>query len=84
MNRKINRLGGDIMAEIKFCENNFIHGTDEMVKKLKANFEENKVTIESCLGYCGDCAEGPYALVNDEFVQADSADELYDKITKLI
>jgi uncharacterized protein YuzB (UPF0349 family) len=71
------------MKEIKFCENNFTHGTDETVKKLKDNYPNISVVVESCLGYCGDCASGPYALVNDELIQADSANELYEKIEEM-
>ena len=44
------------MKEIKFCENNFTYGTDETVKKLKDNYPNISVVVESCLGYCGDCA----------------------------
>ena len=68
------------MIEIKFCENNFTFGTDETMKKLKQNYLGVDVTAEDCLGYCGDGAVGPYALVDDELIQADTADELYDKI----
>lgn len=68
------------MNEIKFCENNFTFGTDETMKKLKANYPGVDITAEDCLGYCGDCAVGPYALVHDELIQADTADGLYDKI----
>ncbi len=72
------------MTEIKFCENNFTHGTEETVKKLQEKHPDIDVGVESCLGYCGDCAAGPFALVNDELIQADSADELYKKIEKII
>lgn len=72
------------MTEIKFCENNFTHGTEETAKRLQENYPEVIVTVESCLGYCGDCASNPYALVNDELILADSADELYEKIEKVI
>lgn len=72
------------MTEIKFCENNFTHGTNETAKKLEEKHPNVSVTVESCLGYCGDCASGPYALVNDELIQADSADELYGKIETII
>lgn len=72
------------MTEIKFCENNFTHGTEETAKNLQENYPHIDVTVESCLGYCGDCAAGPFALVNDELIQADSADELYKEIEKLI
>jgi uncharacterized protein YuzB (UPF0349 family) len=70
------------MIEIKFCENNFSHGTDELAKRLEENHKDVKVIVESCLGYCGDCAVGPYALVNDEMVQGDNVEELYENIKK--
>jgi uncharacterized protein YuzB (UPF0349 family) len=72
------------MTEIKFCENNFTFGTEETMKKLKENFSDVDVSVEGCLGYCGDCAVGPYALVNDEMIQADTADELFEKIKNMI
>jgi len=72
------------MTEIKFCENNFTFGTEETMKKLKGNFSDADVSVESCLGYCGDCAVGPYALVNDELIQAETADELYEKIKSMM
>lgn len=70
--------------EVKFCENNFTFGTDETVEYLKENHKDIEVTIEGCLGYCGDCAVGPYALVDDEMIQADTADELLKKIENMI
>jgi uncharacterized protein YuzB (UPF0349 family) len=70
--------------EIKFCENNFSHGTEDVVKKLEENYSDVEVVVEGCLGYCGDCAEGPFALVDDELVQAETADELYDKIVEMM
>lgn len=39
--------------------------------------------MESCLGLCDECAEGPYAVVNDEVVQADDTDELFEKIREI-
>jgi len=70
------------MIEIKFCENNFAHGTEEVVSRLK---DENIATeVEPCLGHCGDCAEKPFALVDDEYVEADTPEELYDKITEML
>ena len=64
--------------KVQFCENNFPFGTKETVDRLKNDGVE--VKVESCLGYCGDCAVGPMALVDDELVQADSAEELYEEI----
>lgn len=70
--------------EIKFCENNFTFGTDVTMKKLKENYPGEDITSEDCLGYCGDCAIGPYALVDDELIQADTSDELYEKIKSIM
>ena len=71
------------MAVIKFCENNFSHGTDATVEKLRL-LEGVSVEVEPCLGHCGDCAVGPYALVDDEMVQADTPDKLFDKIKEML
>lgn len=69
------------MAEIKFCENNFSHGVEEIANKLEN--EGMEVEIAPCLGYCRDCAGGPFALVNDELITAGTADELYSKIKSM-
>lgn len=70
------------MAEIKFCETNFAEGVEEVMKKLEE--EGIDYEVEACLGYCGDCAMGPIALVDDELVTAETTDELYKEIRKLI
>ncbi|MGE5631653.1 MAG: DUF1450 domain-containing protein [Caulobacteraceae bacterium] len=70
------------MSEVKFCENNFDQGTDEIAERIESEFEDVAVIIEACLDYCGECAVGPFALVNDKFVQADTPEELYDKIVE--
>lgn len=66
------------MAEIKFCENNFTFGTEETVNKLREKGVE--VEVEPCLGYCGDCAESPFALVDDELIKTSTAEELFKEI----
>lgn len=68
------------MIVVKFCENNFAHGTDEVVNRLESEVKSVSIKVESCLGNCSDCASQPLALVDDELIQADSSDELYDKI----
>lgn len=70
------------MSEVKFCENNFAHGTDEIAERIENEFDDVAVLIEPCLGHCGECAEGPFAIVNDKFVKADTADELYEIIVE--
>ncbi|KRQ86339.1 hypothetical protein ABG79_01851 [Caloramator mitchellensis] len=71
------------MAVIQFCENNFAHGTDTTVEKLRL-LEGVSVEVAPCLGYCGNCAAGPYALVDGEIIEADSPDALFDKIKEMI
>ncbi len=70
------------MLQVKFCENNFQFDTKKVVDKLKN--EGVDVEVESCLGYCGDCEEGPFALVDDELIQGETAEELYDLIQEQI
>lgn len=68
---------------IEFCTSNMHHGTDKVMAKLEAN-EDYDVIEYGCLGNCGECYMFPYALVNGEFVYAESADELYDRIMEKI
>lgn len=68
------------MTEIKFCENNFSQGTEEIIERLKEETEDVEIQIEPCLGYCGDCAVSPFALVDNELIQADTPEDLYDLI----
>lgn len=72
------------MTEIKFCENNFNQGTEVLVDRIKSELTNVTVDVEPCLGYCGDCAVGPYALVNDEIVKADTPEELFHMIKDII
>ncbi|OPJ63974.1 DUF1450 domain-containing protein [Clostridium oryzae] len=72
------------MTDIKFCENNFSFGTDEVMRKLKESHRNIEVSADSCLGYCGDCEQGPFALVNDEMIQADTEEELFDMIENML
>lgn len=69
------------MAEIKFCENNFPQGAEEVTRML--DNDGIAYEVESCLGFCGDCAVTPYALVDDELVMAETPEELYNLIKKM-
>jgi len=68
---------------IEFCTNNMHHGTDEVFRKLEDNPDYDVIEY-GCLGNCGQCVSEPYALVNGEIVEADSASRLYDKIIEKI
>ncbi len=72
------------MIQVKFCENNYAQGTDEVVNRLETEVKSITVQVDSCLGYCGECAIQPFALVDDELILADTPDELYDKIMERI
>ncbi|KFZ39681.1 MULTISPECIES: DUF1450 domain-containing protein [Thermoactinomyces] len=64
---------------VEFCINNL---TDEVLA-VKNELEKDPgidVLEYDCLGNCGICAQGPYALVNGEIVTADSGKELLKKI----
>ncbi|WP_352420537.1 DUF1450 domain-containing protein [Proteiniborus sp.] len=70
------------MARVQFCENNYEQGAEEVIQKLENDGIEFEV--ESCLGYCGECAMEPFALVDDELIEADTPDELYNKIKDIL
>lgn len=70
------------MARVQFCENNYGQGADEVIEKLQNDGID--LEVEDCLGYCGDCAVGPFALVDDELIQTDTPEELYNKIKDII
>lgn len=69
------------MKKVDFCESNFALGTD----KIKETLEKDgsvEVNVHGCLGYCGECFEGPFALVDGELVSAETPEDLLDKIKK--
>jgi uncharacterized protein YuzB (UPF0349 family) len=68
---------------IEFCSNNMHHGTGKIMQKLEADPDLDVIEY-GCLGNCGECYMFPYALVNGEFVAAETPDELYDKIMEKI
>jgi len=70
------------MKEVKFCENNYQFGTDKVKEKLE-DLEGFIVEEEGCCGYCGECSEGAYALVDEEVVTAEKAEELLEKIKEM-
>ena len=64
---------------VEFCMSNLANGSQKTLEALEK--DPNIDVLEyGCLSYCTKCAEGLYALVNGEVVEADTPDEL----TKLI
>lgn len=70
--------------KIQFCENNFQYGSEEVKTRLMDEFEEIDIEVFPCLALCRECAEGPYAIVNEEILQADSAEDLFQKLRNII
>lgn len=68
---------------IEFCTSNLASGTDKVMRELENNPELDVVEY-GCLGNCGDCFAHPYAMVNGELVDADTPDELLEKIKAII
>ncbi|ENQ3108138.1 Uncharacterized protein YuzB, UPF0349 family [Bacillus sp. 491mf] len=64
---------------IEFCVGNLASGAQKAREQLEK--DPNLDVIEyGCLGYCGVCFEGPYALVNGEVVKGETPDELVKNI----
>ncbi|GKS14540.1 YuzB family protein [Paenibacillus chitinolyticus] len=68
---------------IEFCASNMHHGTDAVMKKLEDNPDYDVIEY-GCLGNCGECYLFPFAMVNGEIVAAETADKLFDEISKKI
>ncbi|WZL72458.1 DUF1450 domain-containing protein [Clostridiaceae bacterium 35-E11] len=72
------------MKNIKVCENNYGYGTNDVLDKIKAENPNIQIDTATCWGYCDDCAIGPYIFLNDEMIQADTPEELYEKINEAL
>ena len=68
---------------IEFCLSNLASGAYEAMEILEQDPELDVIDY-GCLNYCGICAEGMYALVNGDIVQAETAEELVKNIYKHI
>ncbi|MDW0113549.1 MULTISPECIES: YuzB family protein [Sporosarcina] len=68
---------------VEFCISNLANGAQKTLEALER--DPNIDVLEyGCLSYCTRCAESLYALVNGEVVQADTPDELTEKIYQFI
>ena len=64
---------------IEFCISNLANGSQKARAVLEK--DSNLDVIEyGCLGYCGICYDGPYALVNGEVVTGETPDKLIENI----
>lgn len=68
-----------IFPIVEFCISNLANGAQEARQRLEK--DPNLDIIEyGCLSYCGKCARTLYALVDGDPVEADTPEELVEKI----
>ncbi|MDR7867989.1 MAG: DUF1450 domain-containing protein [Sporomusaceae bacterium] len=74
------------MNTLKFCETNLNahEGMAKLTDKVKAEFTNVDISTEPCLGQCGQCAETPIALANDQLVSGDTTHVLFERIKNII
>ncbi len=68
---------------VEFCRSNLSMGSAAALNELEASSETDVIEY-GCLGYCGECALQPYALVEGEMVIGSTSEQLLDKINKKI
>jgi uncharacterized protein YuzB (UPF0349 family) len=68
---------------IEFCASNIGHGTEQLKIKLEQNPEYDVVEY-GCLNNCGQCYLQPFAMVDGEIIEAESADGLEEAIEAAI
>ncbi|GAA0369386.1 DUF1450 domain-containing protein [Bacillus horti] len=68
---------------IEFCQSNLGAGTLRVKEELEKDPDLDVIDY-GCLGFCGECYQYPYALVNGEFVYGESPKDLLNKIREAI
>jgi uncharacterized protein YuzB (UPF0349 family) len=70
-------------TEIRFCKSNLLNHSKSVWECLhEAQHPAISVTAESCLGFCGLCVRGPFALAGDQLMEAKPPDELTENIVR--
>ena len=64
---------------IEFCISNLANGSQKARAVLEKDLNLDVIEY-GCLGYCGICYDGPYALVNGEVVTGETPDKLIENI----
>lgn len=68
---------------VEFCVSNLASGAQTAREQLEK--DPNLDILEyGCLGYCGKCADSFFALVNGDFVSADTPNDLVKNINKYL
>lgn len=66
---------------IEFCVLNLANGAQEAFETLEKD-PDLDVLDYGCLSYCSKCSSTLYALVNGDVVEADTPEELTERIYK--
>ncbi|KAA0944123.1 DUF1450 domain-containing protein [Sporosarcina sp. ANT_H38] len=68
---------------VEFCMSNIANSSQETFEKLEK--DPNLDVLEyGCLSYCTKCSDTLYAIVNGDIVEADTNDELTERIYQYI
>jgi uncharacterized protein YuzB (UPF0349 family) len=64
---------------IEFCVSNLANGSQRAREVLEKDLNLDVIEY-GCLGYCGICYEGMFALVNGEVVTGETAESLVENV----
>lgn len=70
------------MTKIVVCKHNFSKGTEEVINRIKDNYEEVSIEVSPCIDACSQCGEGPFAIIDGDVVSEENTDQLYETIIK--
>jgi uncharacterized protein YuzB (UPF0349 family) len=70
--------------KIKYCCNNFNNGLKPVYKAMKEKYPDLKHKKTSCLGECKTCKHECFVMIKSKPISANSADQLYKRLKKLI
>lgn len=68
---------------IEFCQSNYSLGTEDVKQLLEQN-PNFDVMEYGCLGHCSKCIRTPFALVEGDYVEAETPKELIGRIEEKI
>ncbi|SHK14914.1 Uncharacterized protein YuzB, UPF0349 family [Hathewaya proteolytica DSM 3090] len=63
---------------VSFCKENLC--SEQVIKMLEKKGDEYEIRINKCIGVCDKCTHKYICRVDGKFLEADTAQELYDMI----
>ncbi|SDT35859.1 Uncharacterized protein YuzB, UPF0349 family [Paenibacillaceae bacterium GAS479] len=67
---------------LEFCQSNLKVSGTESIKQLLIKNKDFILKEYECLGYCFECSDKPYVVINDEYVDDENVEALLKKINK--